>query len=159
METEPLDGDPNAADPLLPLVYEELRRMAAHRMARERAGQTLQATALVHEAWLRLNDSNQQQWRGREHFLSAAAESMHRILVERARRKSRVRHGGDCERVDWELFDLPIATDAAEPYRQESDRRSDQQGRIPAVCCNLPDGMSVSFNVTGTIPSTGSRLL
>jgi RNA polymerase sigma factor (TIGR02999 family) len=94
VETEPLDGDPNAADQLLPLVYEELRRMVAHRMARERAGQTLQATALVQEAWLRLNDSNQQQRRGREHFLSAAAEFMHRILVERARRKSRVRCGG-----------------------------------------------------------------
>ncbi|MCX6886340.1 MAG: ECF-type sigma factor [Verrucomicrobia bacterium] len=94
METEPLDGDPNAADQLLPPAYEELRRMAAHRMARERAGQTLQATALVHEVWLRLNDSNQQQRRGREHFLSAAAEFMHRILVERARRKSRVRCGG-----------------------------------------------------------------
>jgi RNA polymerase sigma factor (TIGR02999 family) len=104
-------GDPKAADQLLPLVYRELRRLAAHKMAQERPGQTLQATALVHEAWLRLNESNRQAWRGREHFLSAAAESMRRILVEKARRKSRLRHGGQFERVDCELIDLPIAAD------------------------------------------------
>ena len=80
-------------------------------MAQEKPGHTLQATALVHEAWLRLNQSNLQEWRGREHFFSAAAEAMRRILVENARRKLRVRHGGQCERVDCELFGLPIATD------------------------------------------------
>ena len=104
-------GNPKAADQLLPLVYGELRRLAAHKMAQERPGQTLQATALVHEAWLRLNESNRQAWRGREHFLSAAAESMRRILVEKARRKSRLRHGGQFEHVDCELIDLPIAAD------------------------------------------------
>jgi RNA polymerase sigma factor (TIGR02999 family) len=104
-------GDPKAADQLLPLVYEELRKLAAAKMAQEKPGQTLQATALVHEAWLRLNKSNLQEWRGREHFLSAAAESMRRILVEKARRKSRLRHGGQSERVDCELIDLPIALD------------------------------------------------
>ncbi len=104
-------GDPTAAADLLPLVYEELRRLAAHKMAREKAGQTLQATALVHEAWLRLNRSSRQEWRGREHFFSAAAEAMRRILVENARRKSRLRHGGHFERIDCELIDLPIAAD------------------------------------------------
>ena len=87
-------GDPKAADQLLPLVYWELRKLARHKMAQERPGQTLQATALVHETWLRLNESNRQEWRGRQHFLSAAAEAMRRILVENARRKLRARHGG-----------------------------------------------------------------
>ncbi len=104
-------GDVKAVEELLPLVYEELRKLAAHKMAQERPGQTLQATALVHEAWLRLSESNRQGCRGREHFFSAAAESMRRILVEKARRKSRLRHGGQFERVDCELIDLPIAAD------------------------------------------------
>jgi RNA polymerase sigma factor (TIGR02999 family) len=104
-------GDPKAAADLMPLVYDELRKLAAHKMAQERPGQTLQATALVHEAWLRLNESNRQEWRGREHFFRAAAEAMRRILVENARRKLRVRHGGQCERVDSDLIDLPIAAD------------------------------------------------
>ena len=104
-------GDPKAADQLLPLIYNELRRLAAQKMAAEKPGQTLQATALVHEAWLRLRASTDQEWRGREHFFSAAAEAMRRILVDNARRKLRLRHGGQMERVDFELADLPIATD------------------------------------------------
>src|SRR2546428_11306181 len=87
-------GDPKAADELLPLVYEELRRLAAHKMANEAAGQTLQPTALVHEAWLRLVGSENQKWNGRAHFFGAAAEAMRRILIENARRKSAQRHGG-----------------------------------------------------------------
>jgi len=102
-------GDARAAEELLPLVYEELRRLAAHKMANERAGQTLQATALVHEAWLRVAGSDRQQWRGREHFFSAAAEAMRRILVDNARRKQRIRHGGGWERVPLDVIDLPIA--------------------------------------------------
>src|SRR5215831_10223320 len=104
-------GDPHASEQLMPLVYDELRKLAAHKMAQEKPGQTLQATALVHEAWLRLAESNRQEWRGREHFFSAAAEAMRRILVENARRKARVRHGGQFERVDVEMIDLPIAAD------------------------------------------------
>jgi RNA polymerase sigma factor (TIGR02999 family) len=104
-------GDANSANELLPLVYQELRRLAAHKMANEKAGHTLQATALVHEAWLRLNASNRQEWRGRQHFFSATAEAMRRILVENARRKLRIRHGGQFERVDCELIDLPLAGD------------------------------------------------
>ena len=104
-------GDAKAAEELLPLVYEELRRLAAHKMANEAAGQTLQPTALVHEAWLRLTGSTRQEWRGCEHFFSAAAEAMRRILVENARRKLRLRHGGGLQRVDSEVIDLPIAQD------------------------------------------------
>jgi RNA polymerase sigma factor (TIGR02999 family) len=104
-------GDPKAAEELLPLVYGELRRLAARKLTNEKPGQTLQATALVHEAWLRLCESTRQDWRGREHFFSAAAEAMRRILVDNARRKLRARHGGQMERVDFELSDLPIAAD------------------------------------------------
>lgn len=104
-------GDPNAAASLMPLVYDELRKLAAYKMAQEKPGHTLQATALVHEAWMRLDKSNRQEWRGREHFFSAAAEAMRRILVENARRKMRHRHGGQLKRVDYELTGLPITTD------------------------------------------------
>ena len=93
-------GDPGAADELLPLVYEELRKLAAAKMAREAPGQTLQATALVHEAWLRLGGEDQPAWQNRAHFLAAAAEAMRRILVESARRKLRLKRGGGAERVD-----------------------------------------------------------
>jgi RNA polymerase sigma factor (TIGR02999 family) len=97
------DGDGQAAEKLLPLVYEELRKLAAAKMAQENPGQTLQATALVHEAYLRLVDVEKaQHWSSRGHFFGAAAEAMRRILVENARRRSRVRHGGDWNRVDFE---------------------------------------------------------
>jgi len=86
-------GDPKAADQLLPLVYDELRKLAAAKMAQEKPGQTLQATALVHEAWLRLAGSNQQQWRGRSHFFGAAAEAMRRILIDKARHKASLKGG------------------------------------------------------------------
>ncbi len=94
-------GDPHAAEQLLPLVYDELRKLAAQRLAQEKPGQTLQATALVHEAYLRLVDINQaQQWNNRGHFFAAAAEAMRRILIEQARRKQTEKHGGDRVRVD-----------------------------------------------------------
>lgn len=96
-------GDPKAADELLPLVYENLRQLAAARLAREQPGQTLQATALVHEAWLRLTGTDPTKpWNGRGHFFGAAAEAMRRILVDRARQKARIRHGGALQRVDLE---------------------------------------------------------
>src|SRR5262249_31923878 len=99
--------DPKAADQLLPLVYEELRKLAAQRMAQEKPGQTPQATGLVHEAWLRLTGSEEQQvWNSRGHFFGAAAEAMRRILVNRARDKARGRHGGQLQRVDFENVDL-----------------------------------------------------
>jgi RNA polymerase sigma factor (TIGR02999 family) len=100
-------GDPHAAQQLLPLVYDELRKLAAARMAAERAGQTLQPTALVHEAYLRLVGGEERAWDSRGHFFAAAAEAMRRIVVENARRKKRARHGGGRERVEIELADLP----------------------------------------------------
>ena len=100
-------GDPRAAHQLLPLVYEELRKLAAAKMAQERPGQTLQATALVHEAWLKLVGSDGPgMWNSRGHFFGAAAEAMRRILVDRARQKARVRHGGGLERVNLEHVTL-----------------------------------------------------
>lgn len=105
-------GEPQASEKLLPLVYEELRRLAAHRMAHEPAGQTLQATALVHEAYLRLIGSeNQPRWDHRGHFFAAAAEAMRRILVDNARRKRRPKHGGDQARVDMEELEVGTAQD------------------------------------------------
>src|SRR5438093_9220485 len=104
-------GDPQAASQLLPLVYDELRRLAAAQMGREKPGQTLDATALVHEAYLRL--TGDQAFANRRHFLAAAAEAMRRILVENARRKARVKHGGGRQRIEFDerLAALPAAAD------------------------------------------------
>lgn len=102
-------GDAIAADELLPLVYQELRRLAAHKMNQESAGHTLQPTALVHEAWLRLAGNEAPQFENRAHFFGAAAEAMRRILVESARRKKRIKHGGEMQRVDVADVELPIA--------------------------------------------------
>lgn len=99
-------GDPKATDQLLELVYGELRVLATHKMAQESPGQTLQPTALVHEAWLRLLGSETPSFQNRAHFFSAAAEAMRRILIDRARRKLTQRHGGGYERVDLDGYDL-----------------------------------------------------
>ncbi|MBI2946631.1 MAG: sigma-70 family RNA polymerase sigma factor [Verrucomicrobia bacterium] len=104
-------GDPAAAEELLPLVYEELRKLAAIRMAHEPAGQTLQATALVHEAWLRLAGPEPQVWNNRYHFFAAAAEAMRRILIDNARRKHRPKHGHGWQRVDLDQVNVAIQTD------------------------------------------------
>jgi RNA polymerase sigma factor (TIGR02999 family) len=101
-------GDPHAAEQLLPLVYDELRKLAAQRLAQEAPGQTLQPTALVHEAYLRLVDDEQaRDWDSRGHFFAAAAEAMRRILVENARRKKRGKHGGQHKRLSLEDRDVP----------------------------------------------------
>jgi RNA polymerase sigma factor (TIGR02999 family) len=100
-------GDTKAAAELLPLVYEELRKLAAQKLTQEKPGQTLQATALVHEAYLRLVGGGDREWDSRGHFFAAAAEAMRRIVVEAARRKNRIKHGGGRERVEIELADLP----------------------------------------------------
>ncbi len=100
------EGEATAADELLSLVYDELRRLAAQQMANEAPGHTLQPTALVHEAWLRLAGRQPPQFANRAHFFTAAAEAMRRILIENARRKKAARHGGGQERVDLELLDL-----------------------------------------------------
>jgi RNA polymerase sigma factor (TIGR02999 family) len=106
------NGEPMAAEKLLELVYEELRHLAASKMAKEPPGQTLQPTALVHEAWLRLMGAKNQRFQNRVHFFSAAAEAMRRILIDNARRKLAQRHGGGLEKVDLEGQDLAApATD------------------------------------------------
>jgi RNA polymerase sigma factor (TIGR02999 family) len=102
-------GDPRAAEQLLPLVYDELRRLAAQKLAQEKPGQTLQATALVHEACLRLlGGEHAQNWNSRGHFFSAAAEAMRRILVDNARRKRRPKHGGDQKQIPLDAIVLPV---------------------------------------------------
>src|SRR2546425_3941368 len=102
-------GDPKAADQLLPLVYQELRKLAAYKMASEPPGQTLQPTALVHEAWLKLVGQEERKWQDRNHFFAASAEAMRRILVDNARRKRTQRHGGGQRRV--ELNDIKLAVE------------------------------------------------
>ena len=128
-------GESRAADQLLPLVYEELRKLAGIRMAQEKPGQTLHATALVHEAWLRLvGPGDQKEWNNRGHFFGAAAEAMRRILVDRARQKARVRHGGALERVDLEHVTLATEDndntvlaihDALEKLARESPQKAE----------------------------------
>ena len=108
-------GDAKAADKLLPLVYEELRRLAAQKMSRELPGQTLQATALVHEAYIRLVGSEARDWNSRTHFFYAAAEAMRRVLIDNARRKKSLKHGGDRQRLD---LDKVVLSD-------DNDRLSD----------------------------------
>jgi RNA polymerase sigma factor (TIGR02999 family) len=104
-------GEPQAAGELLPLVYGELRKVAALKLAQEGPGQTLQPTALVHEAWLRLGGDQSQPWNSRGHFVAAAAEAMRRILVENARRKLRLKHGGGLQRVDLTTLDIAASSD------------------------------------------------
>lgn len=101
-------GDAKAADDLLSLVYEELRRLAAQKLSREKPGQTLQATALIHEAYIRLVGSESQDWKGRTHFFAAAAEAMRRILIENARRKQTLKRGGDRQRIDIDDVELAV---------------------------------------------------
>lgn len=103
------EGEEQAAEDLLPLIYDELRRLAQHNMNKESPGQTLQATALVHEAWLRLVGSDQ-NWRGRRHFFNAAAVAMRRILIERARKRGRARHGANAQHIDLNEIDVAAST-------------------------------------------------
>jgi len=105
-------GDGKAAEELLPLVYEELRKLAGARMAQEAAGNTLQPTALVHEAWLRLVGGPAQDWNSRNHFFMAAAQAVRRILIDRARQKGRIKRGGDHQRVPIEQLDVAINADS-----------------------------------------------
>ncbi len=126
------EGDPEAAEKLLSHVYRELRALAARKMAREASGQTLQPTALVHEAWLRLVGGDGARFPSRAYFFAAAGEAMRRILVEAARRKKRLKHGGNLEKVDLENMDLPaplpdddlLALDEALTRLGESDPRA-----------------------------------
>jgi len=105
------EGDAQAADRLLPLVYDQLRHLAAVRLAREEPGQTLQPTALVHEAWLRLGGDHQPDWKSRAQFFAAAAEAMRRILIDRARHRLTQRCGGRQERVGLDELELTVVAE------------------------------------------------
>ena len=127
-------GDPKAAEELLPLVYEELRRLAAHRLAGEQHQHTLQPTALVHEAWLKIAGGEQRAWNGREHFFAAAAEAMRRILVDRARRRLAAKRGAGADRLDADELDIPApapdeqlldVSDALEKFAQVDARKAE----------------------------------
>jgi RNA polymerase sigma factor (TIGR02999 family) len=107
-------GDAAATEKLLPLVYNELRKIAAHKMAGEAAGHTLQPTALVHEAWLRLAGTNEQAWQNRAHFFGAAAEAMRRILVEHARKKQALKRGAGAEHEEFDEASLVMTAPADE---------------------------------------------
>ena len=122
-------GDQTVSDELLPLVYNELRRMAAYKMSREPAGHTLQPTALVHEAWLQLVDSPSQSWQNRAHFFGAAAEAMRRLLIARARRKSRQRRGAGAEHLDVDQLEIasPAPDDQLLALNEALDRFAAQE--------------------------------
>ncbi len=121
-------GDPKAAGQLLPLVYDELRKLAACKMAKEPPGQTLQPTALVHEAWLRLGGGEDQTWDNRAHFFGAAAEAMRRILIENARRKKALRHGAGQGRLD--IQELEIAAPAPDDQMLAIDEALEKLGAL-----------------------------
>ncbi len=146
-------GDPKAAEELLPLVYEELRKLAAAKMAGEAPGQTLQPTALVHEAWLRLAGAQHQQWNSRGHFFAAAAEAMRRILIDNARRKARMRHGKDLVRVDLDSIDVALETEPDTLLAM--DEALDQLARRDPLKAQL---VKLRYFVGLSIPEAGRTL-
>jgi RNA polymerase sigma factor (TIGR02999 family) len=132
-----LHGERQAGEDLIPLVYEELHRLAAHQMANERPGHTLQATALVHEAYLRLVGSGPNEWKSRRHFFGAAAEAMRRILVESARRKLAVRRGGDRQRVELRESALAFQTTVTDVDILAIHEALDDLAEVDAVAAEL----------------------
>jgi RNA polymerase sigma factor (TIGR02999 family) len=147
-------GDPRAAGQLLPLVYEELRRLAAQKLAQEKPGQTLQATALVHEAYLRLVDAEAaRQWNSRGHFFAAAAEAMRRILVQNARRRSRLKHGGGRTRMDIDNLEM------AAPERSDELLALDEAlAQLAAVDAQAAELVKLRFFAGCTIPQAAEVL-
>lgn len=146
-------ADPRSSEELLPLVYDELRRLAQRRLAREKPGQTLQPTALVHEAFLRLTGSDDTGWDGRRHFFGAAAEAMRRILVNQARRKRRLRHGGEFDRVPMEEVDVPIESPTADVLAVDEALRE-----LEAVDPRAREIVNLRYFVGLTIPETAAAL-
>ncbi len=155
-------GDERAAPKLLPLVYDELRHLAAAKMAQEAPGQTLQPTALVHEAWLRLVGSDKEHWNGRGHFFGAAAEAMRRILIDRARRRHRMRHGHGLVRIDIGQLDVAISTDDDLLLRVNEaleKLEAEAPGKAQLVKLRFFTGLSVSeaAEALGIAPATAKR--
>jgi RNA polymerase sigma factor (TIGR02999 family) len=156
-------GDPEAADQLLPLVYDELRKLAAAKLSHEKPGYTLQATALVHEAYLRLiGPANAEGWDGQGHFFAAAAEAMRRILVEKARRKGRLKHGGELERVD--LDDVEITLDgpsqdilALDEALAKLAQRHPEKAQLIQLRYFAGMTMDQAAHVIGVSPATADR--
>jgi RNA polymerase sigma factor (TIGR02999 family) len=146
-------GDPHAADELLPLVYDELRRLAAQKLAQEATGQTLGATALVHEAYLRLVGDCRDAWDNRRHFFAAAAEAMRRILVEKARRKRRVRHGGGKKRID-----LDEACSLVRPPSQDLLALDEALTRLAALNPARAEVVKLRFFAGLTMPEVARTL-
>jgi RNA polymerase sigma factor (TIGR02999 family) len=146
-------GDPHAAAELLPLVYDELRRLAAQKLAHEAPGQTLGATALVHEAYLRLIGNQPDAWANRGHFFAAAAEAMRRILVEQARRKQRVRHGGGKTRID-----LEEACSLVEPPSEELLDLDEALARLAALTPVRAEVVKLRFFGGLTMPEVAQTL-
>ncbi len=156
-------GDSHAAEKLLPLVYDELRKLAAHRLAQEKPGQTLQATALVHEAYLRLVDSDKaQHWNNRGHFFAAAAEAMRRILVEQARRKGREKHGGSSQRVTLDDLELAVELPVADLLPLDEAlttlaERDPQAAQLVQLHCFAGLSIEQAAEVLGLSPRTAYR--
>jgi RNA polymerase sigma factor (TIGR02999 family) len=155
-------GDERAPEKLLPLVYEELRHLAAAKLAQEAPGQTLQPTALVHEAWLRLVGSGNEHWNGRGHFFGAAAEAMRRILIDRARKRHRRRHGQGLVRVDFSQLDVAVTTNDDLLLRvnealEKLETESPEKARL--VKLRFFSGLSISeaAEVLGVAPVTAKR--
>ena len=146
-------GDPKAAGELLPLVYNELRRLAAHKMAGQPPGQTLQPTALVHEAWLRLTGNKNVKWNGRAHFFAAAAEAMRCILIDNARRKQALRHGGGQQRLDIQEFEI-----AAETKDDELLAVNEALSRFAALDARKAELVKLRYFVGLTVEETAEVL-
>ena len=150
-------GDPSASEQLLPLVYEELRRLAAQRLAREKPGQTLQATALVHEAYLRLvNADHVQRWDSRGHFFTAAAEAMRRILVENARRKRRLKHGGGRARLPLDLDHVAARESVEDP--DDLLAFDEALGKLAVVDARVAELVKLRYFAGLTIPQAAAAL-
>jgi RNA polymerase sigma factor (TIGR02999 family) len=155
-------GDPHAAERLLPLVYDELRRLADQRLSKERAGDTLQPTALVHEAYLRLVDvAHDQRWSGRGHFFAAAAEAMRRILIERARRRNAGKHGGGWTRVDLERADVAAAPAddllALDEALEHLSRKDSLAGKLIKLCYYAGLSVEQAAEALGVSTTTAYR--
>jgi RNA polymerase sigma factor (TIGR02999 family) len=146
-------GDPEAAEELLPLVYETLRKIAAHKMANEAAGHTLQPTALVHEAWLRLVGNGQQHWNSRRHFFCAAAEAMRRILIEAARRKHSQQRGGQWQRT--ELNDSALVLERPPAEMLDVHAALEKLAREDALAADL---VKLRYFVGLTLPEAADAL-
>jgi len=146
-------GDPKAAEELLPLVYDQLRKLASHKLAHQPPGQTLQPTALVHEAWLRLVGGGQRHWNSRGHFFAAAAEAMRRILIEAIRRKQSLQRGGDWQRIELDESTLVLERPAAEML--DIDAALEKLAREDALAADL---VKLRHSVGLTLPEAAEAL-